>query len=82
MPPFTLRRIFQISKSWKETWSPLGELGEYVRARVPLIARSWDPGSEEVETQGGNGRKWEEMGERERERERVLKSVAFVCKMI
>ena len=24
----------------------------------------------------------EEMGERERERERVLKSVAFVCKMI
>ena len=58
----------------------LGELGEYVRARIPLIARSWDLGSEEVETQGGNGRKWEEM--REQERERVLKSVAFVCKMI
>ena len=34
---------------------------------------------------GGSGdprRKWEEMGERERERESVLKSVAFVCKMI
>ena len=34
---------------------------------------------------GGSGdprRKWEEMGEREGERERVLKSVAFVCKMI
>ena len=26
---------------------------------VPSIARSWDPGSEEVETGGGNGRKWE-----------------------
>ena len=34
------------------------------QVRVPLIARSWDPGSEELETQGGNGRKWEEMGER------------------
>ena len=34
---------------------------------------------------GGSGdprRKWEEMGEREREREGVLKNVAFVCKMI
>ena len=34
---------------------------------------------------GGSGdprKKWEEMGERERERESVLKSVAFVCKMI
>ena len=53
-------------------------------SRVPLIARSWDPGSEEVQTQGGNGRKWEsERGrERERERERVLKNAAFVCKMI
>ena len=40
------------------------------QVRVPLIAQSWDPGSEEVETQGGNGRKWEEMGEREREGER------------
>ena len=45
---------------------------------------------EEVETQGGNGRKWEsERGrerewerEREGERESVLKSVAFVCNMI
>ena len=38
---------------------------------------------EEVETQGGNGRKWEsERGrEKERESDRVLKSVAFVCKM-
>ena len=36
--------------------------------RVPLIARSWDPGSEEVETKGGNGRA--RVGERERERER------------
>ena len=42
---------------------------------LPLIARSWDPGSEEVETKGGNGRKWK--SERGRE-----KSVAFVCKMI
>ena len=45
--------------------------------RVPLIARSWDPGSEEVETQVGNGRARE--GEKERGRE---KSVAFVCKII
>ena len=44
--------------------------------RVPLIKQSWNPGLEEVETQGGNGRKWES------ERERVLKSFAFVCKMI
>ena len=50
------------------------------QVRVPLIAQSWDPGSEEVETQGGNGRKWEEMGEQERERE--AKGVVFVCKMI
>ena len=28
--------------------------------RVPLIERSWDPGSEEMETQGGNGRREEE----------------------
>ena len=26
------------------------------RIRVPLIAQSWNPGLEEVETQGGNGR--------------------------
>ena len=38
------------------------------QVRVPLIARSWDPGLEEVETQGGNGRARE--GERERGRER------------
>ena len=31
---------------------------------------------------GDPRRKWEEMGERERERESVLKCVAFVCKMI
>ena len=49
--------------------------------RVPLIARSWDPVSGEVETQGGNGRARE--GEREREREKGReKSVAFVCKKI
>ena len=30
--------------------------------RVPLIAQYWISGLEEVETQGGNGRKWEEMG--------------------
>ena len=43
-----------------------------------------------METQGRNGKKWEsERGrerewerEREGERESVLKSVAFVCKMI
>ena len=46
------------------------------------MAQSWNPGLEEVETQGGNGRKWEEMGERESEREAVLKSVAIVCKKI
>ena len=34
--------------------------------RVPLIARSWDLGSEEVETQGGNGRKWESKRGKER----------------
>ena len=43
-------------------------------ARVPLIAQSWNPGLEEMETQGGYGRA-REGGERE-------KSVAFVCKMI
>ena len=37
--------------------------------RVPLIARSWDLGSEEVETQGGNWRNWES----ERGRESVEK---------
>ena len=37
--------------------------------RVPLIVRSWDPGSEKVDTQGGNGRKRESERERERERE-------------
>ena len=42
------------------------------QVRVPLIARSWDPGSVEVETHEGNGRKWEEMGEREREGERKV----------
>ena len=35
--------------------------------RVHLIVVSWYPGYEEVETQGGNGRKWE------RERESVEK---------
>ena len=35
--------------------------------RVPLIAQSWNPGLEEVETQGGNGK---QMGERVSERER------------
>ena len=38
--------------------------------RVPLIAVSWYPGKEEVETQGGNGRKWESERGREREGER------------
>ena len=46
--------------------------------RVPLIARSWDPGSEEVETQGGNWGEWEI----ERGRERERKKVALVCKII
>ena len=39
---------------------------------VHLIAQSWNPGLEEVETQGGNGRA--------KEGESVLKSVAFVEK--
>ena len=42
------------------------------QVRVPLIAQSWDPGSEEVETQGGNGRKWERGRERERGGERKV----------
>ena len=45
-------------------------------SRVPVIVQFWNPGLEEVETQGGNERKWE--SERGKERE----SVAFVCKMI
>ena len=49
-------------------------IGLVVRAcRVTLTARSWDPRSEEVKTQGGNGRKWE--------RECVQRD-AFVWKMI
>ena len=44
-----------------------------VVARVQLIARSWDPGLEEVETKVGNGRKWE----RERGRERGKKLLLF-----
>ena len=53
--------------------------------RVPLIARSWDTGSEEVETKRGNGRERDrERGRgREREREReCVESVAFVRKMM
>ena len=38
--------------------------------RVPLIGQSWNPGLEEVETQGGNGRAKE--GEREKEGERKV----------
>ena len=64
--------------------SPFKECDAYKnlhqKTRIPLIARSWDPGWGKVDTQGGNGRKWE--SERGRERESVLKSVAFVCKMI
>ena len=45
--------------------------GALCLSRVPLIAGSWYPGWEEVETQGGNGRKWE--SEREGERESVEK---------
>ena len=41
-------------------------------SQVTLIARSWDPGSDEVETQGGNGRKWERGRERERGGERKV----------
>ena len=46
-----------------------------VRSRVPLITVAG------VGESGDPRRKWEEMGERERERERK-KSVAFVSKMI
>ena len=46
----------------------------------------WTAGNLQLRYPGIRGRrKWrpkEEMGERERERESVLKSVAFVCKMI
>ena len=52
------------------------------RCRVPSRAQSWNLGLEEVDTQRGNGRKWESKRGRERERERVFKSVAFVSKMI
>ena len=38
--------------------------------RVPLIAQSLNPGLEEMETQGGYGRKWE--SERGRERKVLL----------
>ena len=36
-------------------------------SRVPIIAQPWTPGLEEVETQGGNGRKWESKRGREKE---------------
>ena len=42
------------------------------QVRVPLIARSWDPVLVEVETHGGNGRKWERGRERERGGERKV----------
>ena len=35
----------------------------------PLIAQSWNPGLEEVETQGENGRKWASERGKERVRE-------------
>ena len=38
-------------------------------SRVPVIVQFWNPGLEEVETEGGNGRKWESERGRERERE-------------
>ena len=43
-----------------------------------LGRRKWRP----KEEMGGNGRARKEEREREGERESVLKSVAFVCKMI
>ena len=45
-------------------------VGQYMSGRVPLIGQSWNPGLEEVETQGGNGRAKE--GEREKEGERKV----------
>ena len=48
------------------------------QVRVPLIARSWDPGSAEVETQGGNGRKWERGRERERDGGRGREKVSLL----
>ena len=45
----------------------------------PLIAQSWNPGLEEVETQGENGRKW--VSKRGRERASDEKC-CFVWKMI
>ena len=47
----------------KKTKSGLTDTKSNDLLRVPLIAQSWDPGSEEVETQEGNGRARE--GERE-----------------
>ena len=46
-------------------------------SQVTLIARSWDPGSDEVETQGGNGRS--RVGERERGRERECVEKCCFC---
>ena len=45
--------------------------------RVPLTAQPWNPGSDEVETQGGNGRKWESERGREREGEREREKCCF-----
>ena len=44
--------------------------------RVPLFAQSWNPGLKEVETQGGNVRKWV----RERGREGEIKVLLLFAK--
>ena len=50
-----------------------------VLTRVPLIAQSWNPGLEEVETQGGNGVKWESERGSEREGGIERESVEKCC---
>ena len=57
--------IFFILAPWKTMdRQQIARVCQRIRDRVPLIAQSWNPGLEEVETQGGNGRARE--GEREK----------------
>ena len=51
---------------------------QFSSSSVPLIAQSWNPGLEEVETQGGNKRKWESERQREREKGREREGVLLL----